>query len=123
MVANSIQLTRTSTILRPNPRRVLLRLFTPGDSQRVSRIMDRIMLLTEVEVGDLLREVFAEFSERHQQIQRLFLDRFEQIRELLAPGWQLSEQRRLLMGSYFLSEYSLEAAALFNPSLVPHPHQ
>jgi hypothetical protein len=28
-----------------------------------------------------------------------------------------------LIGSYFLAEYSLEAAALFNPSIVPHPDQ
>jgi predicted GH43/DUF377 family glycosyl hydrolase len=123
MVANSIQLKRTGAILRPNPARVLLRPFTPGDSQRVSRIMDRIMLLSEAEVVDLLREVSAEFSQRHQQIKSLFLRRFEQVRELLAPGSHLSEQRRLLVGSYFLAEYSLEAAALFNPSIVPHPDQ
>ena len=36
---------------------------------------------------------------------------------------ELSEQRRLLIGSYFLAEYSLESAALFNPSIVPHPDQ
>ena len=35
----------------------------------------------------------------------------------------MSEQRRLLIGSYFLAEYSLESAALFNPSIVPHPDQ
>ena len=40
-----------------------------------------------------------------------------------AQGQELSEQRRLLIGSYFLAEYSLEAAALFNPSIVPHPDQ
>jgi predicted GH43/DUF377 family glycosyl hydrolase len=27
------------------------------------------------------------------------------------------------MGSYFLAEYSLESAALFSPSMVPHPDQ
>src|SRR5437660_7008331 len=53
----------------------------------------------------------------------LFLEVFEQIRELLAAGDELSEQRRQLIGSYFLAEYSLEAAALFNPSIVPHPDQ
>ena len=36
---------------------------------------------------------------------------------------ELSEPRRLLIGSYFLAEYSLESAALFNPSIVPHPDQ
>ena len=28
-----------------------------------------------------------------------------------------------MIGSYFLAEYSLESAALFNPSIVPHPDQ
>src|SRR5947209_19270666 len=36
---------------------------------------------------------------------------------------EISEQRQLLIGSYFLAEYSLESAALFNPSMVPHPDQ
>jgi len=74
-------------------------------------------------VGPLLDEVSAEFSQRHQQIRKVFLERFEQVRELLLTDEELSEQRRLLIGSYFLAEYSLESAALFNPSIVPHPDQ
>ena len=65
----------------------------------------------------------AEFSQRHQQIRELFMERFEQIQELLLTDEKLSEQRQLLIGSYFLAEYSLESAALFNPSIVPHPDQ
>lgn len=34
-----------------------------------------------------------------------------------------SRERRCLIGSFFLSEYSFESAALFNPSIVPHPDQ
>src|SRR5207253_8725470 len=60
---------------------------------------------------------------RSQQIRNLFLQRFEEVRESLATVEGLSEQRRLLIGSYFLVEYSLESAALFNPSIVPHPDQ
>ena len=89
----------------------------------MARIIERIMSLPEDQVGRLLAEVSTEFSERHQQIRKLFLERFEQVREMLPLGKELSEQRRLLIGSYFLAEYSLEAAALFNPSIVPHPDQ
>jgi predicted GH43/DUF377 family glycosyl hydrolase len=81
------------------------------------------MALPEDEVGPLLDEVCAEFSRRHQHIRNLFLERFEQVRELIPTDEELSEQRRLLIGSYFLAEYSLESAALFNPSIVPHPDQ
>src|ERR1035438_6601181 len=111
-----IHLTRTATILRPDQSRVLLRPFTPGDSQRVGAIVDRIGLLPEEQVGALLDGISAEFSQRHQQIHKVFLERFEQVHELMVADEEISEQRRLLIGSYFLAEYSLESAALFNPS-------
>ena len=119
----SMQLKRTSITLRPDQSRVLLRPFNPGDAQRVRGIVARIMSLPDDQVDLLLSEVSAEFSKRHQQIQTLFRQRFEQVREWLPRGGELSEPRRLLIGSYFLAEYSLESAALFNPSIVPHPDQ
>jgi predicted GH43/DUF377 family glycosyl hydrolase len=118
-----IQLKRNPTILKPDQSRVLLRPLKVGDAQRVSRIISRIMSLPENKVGSLLDEVSAEFSQRHQQIHKIFLERFEQIRGLIETNGDLSEQRKLLIGSYFLAEYSLESAALFNPSIVPHPDQ
>lgn len=123
MNTNAINVRRTSTVLRPDQSRVLLRPFNPGDSQRAGGIIARIMSLPEERVGPLLDEISAEFSQRHQQIRGLFLERFEQVREEHLPQDDLSEQRRLLIGSYFLAEYSLESAALFNPSIVPHPDQ
>src|SRR5580698_6299167 len=118
-----IHLKRTATIVKPDQSRVLLRPFNPGDAERVGRIFSRIMALPEEQVGPLVDEVSAEFSQRHQDIRKIFLKRFEQIRELLSLDGEISEQRRLLAGSYFLAEYSLESAALFNPSMVPHPDQ
>lgn len=110
-------------ILKPNQSRVLLRPFNPGDRHRMGRIIARIMSLPEDRIAALLDEVSTEFSQRHDQIRKLFLERFEQVRELLLTDEELSEQRRLLIGSYFLAEYSLESAALFNPSIVRHPDQ
>ena len=81
------------------------------------------MSLPENQVGPLLNDVAAEFSQRHQQIHRSFLERFEQVRDLVMTDEGISEQRQLLIGSYFVCEYSLESAALFNPSIVPHPDQ
>ena len=119
----AINIKRTNTVLKPEQSRVLLRPFRPGDSQRVGRIIARIMSIPEERVGPLLENVSAEFSQRHAQIRRMFLERFEQVREEHVPERNLSEQRRLLIGSYFLAEYSLESAALFNPSIVPHTDQ
>ncbi len=123
MNAASIHVRRTTNFLQPDHSRVLLRPFSPGDSHRVGRVISRIMSLPEARVGTLLDVISKEFSPRHQQIRRSFLERFEQIREQHVPDEDLSEQRRLLIGSYFLSEYSLESAALFNPSIVPHTDQ
>jgi len=123
MSPNSIHVHRSPTILKPDQSRVLLRPFSPGDSQRVAGIVARIMSLPEERVGSLLAEISSEFSPRHQQIRQLFLERFEQVRETLWTDQELSQERRLLIGSYFLAEYSLESAALFNPSIVPHPDQ
>ena len=120
---NRIHVSRDSTILRPDQSRVLLRPFSPGDAQRVGGIIRRARSLPEECVGVLLCEICDGFSARHPGIRDLFLERFEQIRELMPADENVSEQRRMLIGSYFLAEYSLESAALFNPSIVPHPDQ
>ena len=118
-----VRVNRTANVLRPAQSRVLLRPFSHGDSQRVGQIMARIMAIPEEQVGPLLEEISSEFAHRHRGIQGLFLERYEQVAEALRPGIHCSEQRRLLIGSYFLAEYSLECAALFNPSIVPHMDQ
>src|ERR1700736_3371982 len=123
MITASTNVRRTNTILRPDQSRVLLRPFIPETPERASRIIARIMSLPEKQVGPLLDEVSAEFSQRHQQIQKSFLERFEQVRDLLLTDEEISEQRKLLIGSYFVCEFSLESAALFNPSIIPHPDQ
>ena len=119
----SIHVKRSAAVLAPDQSRVLLRPFIPGNSQRVSGIIARIMALPEERVGPLLEDVSAEFSQRHENIRNRFLERFEQVRDLMLTDQEVSEQRRLLIGSYFLAEYSLESSALFNPSIVPHPDQ
>lgn len=123
MNSNLVRVKRTSVVLSPDQSRVLLRPFTPGDSERTASIIARIMSLPDDRVALLLDEICSEFSQRHRHIREHFLDRFEQVRESLPADQELSEQRRLLIGSYFLAEYSLESAALFNPSIVAHPDQ
>ena len=123
MIAESIHITRTPVTLRPDQARVLLRPFNPGGVRRIERIVARILALPEGQVAPLLSEVLTEFSGRHQKIGDIFLERFEHVHKLLSLDGTLSEPRKLLIGSYFVSEYSLESAALFNPSIVPHPDQ
>ena len=123
MNGHSLHVTRQPTFLAPNQSRVLLRPFDPGDAERAGQIIGRIMALHEDQVGVLLERICAEFCHRHHDIHGVFLERFEQVCKSLRIEDGLSLQRRRLIGSYFLAEYSLESAALFNPSIVPHPDQ
>jgi predicted GH43/DUF377 family glycosyl hydrolase len=123
MKTQSIPISRKAIALRPDQSRVLLRPFTPGDVSRAHRIVAGILSLPESQVLPLLKELLVKFSRRHQSIRDVFLERFGQIQDLLSLNGDLSEARTLLIGSYFVSEYSLESAALFNPSIVPHPDQ
>lgn len=120
-MSDRLLLRRTATTLRPDQSRVLLRPFTPGDDARIAAIVARVLELSEESVDQLLAETTAEFSRRHEGIEQHFLDRFEEVRGLTST--QISEPRRRLIGAYFLAEYSLESAALFNPSIVPHLDQ
>jgi predicted GH43/DUF377 family glycosyl hydrolase len=124
---------RLPIILRPDAQRVLVRPFIPSlivkpnassvPSSRVLAIFARVMVMNEAEVKEKLAEVLAEFEERHQRICGIFGERFEQVRHLLPLDRDLSEERKLLLGSYFTSEYSFESSALFNPSMVVAPDQ
>jgi predicted GH43/DUF377 family glycosyl hydrolase len=100
-----------------------MRPFNPGDSKRAAGIVARVMSLPEDQVGPLVKTVCLEFCQRHRDIQRSFLDRCQEVLTLIGADDKPSTDRKLLIGSYFLAEYSLESAALFNPSIVPHPDQ
>jgi predicted GH43/DUF377 family glycosyl hydrolase len=114
---------RTGVVLKPNSARVLFRPFEQQDPQRSMRIVSRVMELSEAEVDALLAQVLNEFRGRHHRLMRFFLDRFASVQQYLLTDRALSENRKLLIGSYFTQEYSLESAALFNPSIVWHPDQ
>jgi predicted GH43/DUF377 family glycosyl hydrolase len=91
--------------------------------QRSIKITARVMALPESEVHVLLEGVRAEFGDRQLKIDEVLRRRFDDVSPYLLNGQKLSEERKLLLGGYFTHEYSLEAAALFNPSMVPHPDQ
>src|SRR3954447_2163809 len=116
-------LKRTNVMLYPDRTRVLIRPFTPASGERMSQICAMVLALPEEEVRTLLERVEADFGERHLKIRKFLRRRFEQVRPYMRKTQDLSEERELLLGAHFTNEYSLEAAALFNPSIVPHPDQ
>jgi len=101
--------------------RVITRPFIIGDTGRIERIIQRVLALSETEVHTLLEEVFGNFKQRHRDIGTTFLRHYEMVAKHVLRPSKLSNERRLLLGSYFTMEYSIESAALFNPSMVPMP--
>jgi predicted GH43/DUF377 family glycosyl hydrolase len=119
----AINVRRTRLTLHPDPARVLARPLNLGSDERVGKICRRVLALPEPEVHALLEQVQAEFGNRHTKTRAFFKRRYDEVRHCGVPDDDLTEERRLLLGAYFTHEYSLEAAALFNPSIVPHPDQ
>jgi predicted GH43/DUF377 family glycosyl hydrolase len=100
-----------------------MRPFRPTTDDISRRIVARVMALPEEEVAKLLAQVLGEFANRHEYVEEIFCSRFEQVNIYLEPGALPSPERQMLIGAYFTHEYSPESAALFNPSIVPHPDQ
>ena len=118
-----MELKRTDIILKPNNARVLFRPSVQADRSRATRIVARVMALSDVEVDRLLEAVLSEFHGRHQKLKQFFITRFQHLQEFMLTDAPVSEPRQMLLGAYFTQEYALESAALFNPSMVWHPDQ
>ena len=114
---------RTNIVIKPDYKRVLYRPFTITSEERIIKIIGRILTLSEKEVKKELKQVMSEFEERHQRLRDFYLNRFEQMKKYLLTDQIISDERKLLIGAYFTQEYSVESAALFNPSMVWHPDQ
>jgi len=70
-----------------------------------------------------LTDVLENFEGRHRNLLDIFEARADEMEEAFQPHAKLTQIQRGLIGSYFLNEYSFEASALFNPSIVRHPDQ
>lgn len=114
---------RTEARILPNSARVLIRPFLLDNPDRIRKIVGRVLALTEDEVRRTLNQVLEEFAARHIDIRKIFRKHFGRLAPQLPSGLSLSAERETLLGSYFTSEYSLESAALFNPSIVTAPDQ
>ncbi|MCT0229604.1 glycoside hydrolase family 130 protein [Synechococcus sp. CS-1324] len=119
----TVQVNRTSIQIRPDPSRVFFRPFEWSNRERVQRIVARVTSLSRSDAEHEAALMLERFEGRHEKLQTFLLSRFDHAREYLISDQPLNHCERLLIGAYFTLEYSLEAAALFNPSIVPHPDQ
>lgn len=118
-----------SEVLRPDPRRVVARLFIPGhehfaDGQsRATPVLERILALDQEVVATTLAAIMDRFAARYDDLGAVLAENFAAVAHRVGASGDLPEATRLLVGAYFTHEYSVEAAALFNPSIVLHPDQ
>jgi len=123
---------RQALHLLPDPSRVVVRPFRPAveprnlndvDKTRANHIVDRVLALPEPEVHAMLRATLDNFEGRHRNLLAQFESRAGQMEAAFSNHDGFTREQRQLVGAYFMHEYSFEAAALFNPSIVPHPDQ
>jgi len=113
----------TGICFRPDNRRVVVRPFIPVEAADVENIIDRALSLTEIEAEEQVTLLRADFGKRHVGLDKCWQQHFERVRAYIPSDRKLSETRQLFVGAIFSGEYALESAALFNPSIVPHPDQ
>jgi predicted GH43/DUF377 family glycosyl hydrolase len=95
----------------------------PTDKIRANHIVGRVLGLDTEAAAQQLSDVLDNFEGRHRNLIDVFEARAADMEDALAPHAELNQTQRRLIGAYFLNEYSFEASALFNPSIVRHPDQ
>jgi predicted GH43/DUF377 family glycosyl hydrolase len=125
----SVAITETGIELRPDHHRVVARLFVPGredvgpGDSRARAVLERILQLEESDVEAALLDVDQRFTHRHRDLHAIFLHHADQLGSHMTLDAPLTRARRLLVGATFTHEYSVEGAALCNPSIVLLPEE
>jgi predicted GH43/DUF377 family glycosyl hydrolase len=120
-----ITVTRSEVRLVPDPRRTIAKPYVPADSglhereRRVEEVLNRILALSPGEVKQTLEEVRTGFADRHADLDEILQRGFIAVADEIPDPAGLSDDLRRVIGAYFMHEYSLEGAALTNPSIVP----
>lgn len=114
---------KTLKNIRPDQRRVITRPFRPSSENHAKNIVNRILAMEESGVKTVLAQTLNDFSHRHKDLKDVLMKNYHRISCFIKNVMDLSEQRKLLLGACFTMEYSIESAALFNPSIVIYPKQ
>jgi predicted GH43/DUF377 family glycosyl hydrolase len=121
-----LAINRRAIVISPDFKRVFARYFFYGE-ERALGIIQRVLDMPLGEVERIVKDTLRDFSKRHRRISTLFLRHYQKvsylIRQLELDPFVVSEWRQLLIGAYFTMEYSIESAAIFNPSIVEDPDQ
>ncbi len=119
----ALKVQRLPVVFNSDIRRVITRFFDPGGEARICTVVDRVRGLDEAQVDRLLEDVLSKFRDRHDDLAAVLEENYNTAATMTGLADDFSDRRRLLIGSYLTAEYSIESAALFNPSIVPHQNQ
>ncbi len=123
MVAPRVNVERLPLRLTPDPRRVITRFFAASEERTRTRL-SRVLSLSQSEADRVLSDLLDQFGRTQADITDTWSDHFSRVAAFLPSEVGTPERaHRLLIGAYFTMHYALEAAALFNPSIVPRIHQ
>ncbi len=110
----------------PDATRVIAR-FLYTDDERAINTIHSVLNMSENDASFALSQVLRDYAMRHRNISKIFEKHFNKIAHLFShlkinPDL-LGFPQKILIGSYFTMEYSIESAAFFNPSIIEHPDQ
>lgn len=114
---------RKKARIERDPSRVITQPYIPGDLSRVNNLLSKVLGLSDTTAKKILLQIRHDFSDRHRNLDELLLINFDKVAEYIPHTAHISLAKKMLIGSYFTKEYSIESAALFNPSIVLHPDQ
>ena len=119
-----MKLIKSPTRLYASSKGVITSFLYLGGGNRVRNIVKRVKNLSDEEVELCFQKLMKDFENRHRNIEKTFLYHFRRIQDQYGNSLEdFSHNRKLLLGAFFTKEYSIQAAALFNPSIFPHPDQ
>src|SRR5436190_3888539 len=122
MTRSPVRVHRLPHQIKPDPGRMITRFFAANDEANKGRI-ERVLTLPAPEAQEILADLKGRYGVRHPDIGEIWMESFDRVASLVPSGAAMDDARRMLIGAYFTMEYAVEAAALFNPSIVPAINQ
>ncbi|MCH8233380.1 MAG: glycoside hydrolase family 130 protein [Bacteroidetes bacterium] len=115
-----IEVKRSDISIEADPKKVIMIFNEFKDPNRYELILQRFLSLSDNDITSGLKYVDQKFSARHYSFSQRLIEHFEQLEYRLGKKIETSDNGKRLLGAYVTKEYSIEGAALFNPSIVPH---
>ena len=115
-----VEVKRSDICIEADTKKVIMIFNKLNDSRRYEVILERFLSLSCDDIISGLKYVDQKFSSRHYNFDQRLIEHFEQLEYRLGKKIKMSEEGKKLLGAYVSQEYSIEGAALFNPSIVPH---